>query len=509
MPLASPTTSSTDPEPKFQDERYPILRPLPSTTSTRIPKGFITLNTEPSPVVSGFEDGPEQLMLKKIDENLTQYKEVSDIYAEIMEVVPAASVAFQDLEDDPFRCPTAPLDHSAATSQFDYAWRGLKDPVLTRPFLSLPDTAGEYRNQFDEYREQRGKSQIRMRTRDGTEQAPKRPLTAEAYIADRTKAMRRTLSSRYGTLLKHNYGGYIPPLKSKTVVPPVITFRNYLQFLDSLQTDFVFTLLYEEDAEMEARKRRQEELEERLKSEEEERQKEEAARLKEERRQAMTRYERGMWNKGVLDYMGEVMGKHEERVNKSGGGVHTVDSDDEKKSKADHDTGEQEAETTISLTELQTALEELWVQLKMPVDQKLDMAIKYGRHQYTPKVETSLRLWREVTTLILARESLLEEISAFEQTASDPTRFFLAGQPGSSEARMEEARAREQLLRKSHELSQQIMQLCDRIRKQLDEVVTYEGVPYTEKMRRDYTEIVRKAGREKLKEQSSVTVDSS
>lgn len=62
----------------------------------------------------------------------------------------------------------------------------------------------------------------------------------------------------------------------------------------------------------------------------------------------------------------------------------------------------------------------------MPIDQKLDMAIKYGSHRAS-QLESVIRnlikalgLWKTVADLICEREEKLAEIEIFETKASDP-----------------------------------------------------------------------------------------
>ena len=62
-------------------------------------------------------------------------------------------------------------------------------------------------------------------------------------------------------------------------------------------------------------------------------------------------------------------------------------------------------------------------------------------------------------------------------------------------SRLKEANQREQLLRPLHSLEKSILELCLQIKSELREIVTYFGVPYVEKMKTDYTEIVKKCGR--------------
>lgn len=69
--------------------------------------------------------------------------------------------------------------------------------------------------------------------------------------------------------------------------------------------------------------------------------------------------------------------------------------------------------------DLQSELESLWSELHMPLDQKLDMAIKYGSHKVN-NTELAISLWKPVSALIKKREQLLVKIENFEMKASNP-----------------------------------------------------------------------------------------
>lgn len=109
----------------------------------------------------------------------------------------------------------------------------------------------------------------------------------------------------------------------------------------------------------------------------------------------------------------------------------------------------------------------------MPVNQKLDMAIKYGSHNFS-KIETAIPLWKQVTKLITKRELLLNELEVFEMTASDPQRFFTKGH-AMAELRVAEAEKREKMLRPVHALEAKITELCVKIKDELNESVTFKG----------------------------------
>jgi hypothetical protein len=62
---------------------------------------------------------------------------------------------------------------------------------------------------------------------------------------------------------------------------------------------------------------------------------------------------------------------------------------------------------------------------------------------------------------------------------------------------MMEAAEREKLLRPLHTLEARISTACSLIKNQLYETVTFKGIPYVEKMKRDYGDIVRKCSKQK------------
>ncbi|KAJ3083479.1 Coiled-coil domain-containing protein 87 [Rhizoclosmatium hyalinum] len=151
----------------------------------------------------------------------------------------------------------------------------------------------------------------------------------------------------------------------------------------------------------------------------------------------------------------------------------------------------QRVKSDTDITTAQQQLENLWVALKMPLDQKLDMAIKYGSRKFGGRLELAIKYWKKASDLILSREQILRDIEAFECEASDPDRYFRKGYDGSSEARMQEAKTRDGHLQVLHKMEEQIADIIAMIKFELNETVTYHGIPYTEKMKSDYGDILR------------------
>ena len=116
---------------------------------------------------------------------------------------------------------------------------------------------------------------------------------------------------------------------------------------------------------------------------------------------------------------------------------------------------------------IQQRLQAVWSRLHFTMQQSMEMAIKYSSHQYKPHTRKvchtsgmqifttqfacihtylsakvflcyhivhdpintiqALNLWENVCNMIEEREGQLEELQIFENTASDPSRFFTKG----------------------------------------------------------------------------------
>ena len=78
------------------------------------------------------------------------------------------------------------------------------------------------------------------------------------------------------------------------------------------------------------------------------------------------------------------------------------------------------SETNLNISDTQIKLEALWVSLRMPSDQKLDMAVKYSNPLFTSHIQRAIELWTSASDLICERESVLRKIEKFERSGSDP-----------------------------------------------------------------------------------------
>jgi hypothetical protein len=388
-----------------------------------------------------------------IDANLSRFKEVEELYTEIMKSVDESKI---EREDGTFLlildieyvyiCPAAPQDQS------------LNDCYDTDPILAL--------------RNRRPTSLTPNLTKDtlprnrSISEVLKKPLRARVNIdlfrRNRKRAMRKTKSSKYN--FKYNYGGYIPAkVLSKEAQMHHISTEDYDDHLANVFCDFIPMLIYKEKREGE----KLQQIEQvRLKDEEllrAQQEREEEGRIKEEEIKMLFEPEPEKWKVSVLDYI------------------------------ASEESAGREMDIAYAppkLPTFQELLENLWLKLEMPADQKFDMAIKYGSHKFK-KIGDAINLWLEVSELILEREKMLIDIELFEQKSSDPARFFEKVTTEERGTRFEEAIKREKLLRPLHSLEAKIENSCSTIRNQLSETVTYRGIPYVEKMKVDYANIIR------------------
>ncbi|KAJ3165729.1 Coiled-coil domain-containing protein 87 [Geranomyces variabilis] len=511
------------------------MRSAPTLVSERTPKSFLSLASDPSTTVDSFDNESEN---NGIDEKLARFKEVEELYGEIMRTNKRVHLdPMETEEEESFACPAAPVDTQMQNS---WLWQGLADPAtLPAPTeKALAETprvisAGPF---------------IRLRTRDAHsayDETP--PLHPDDFIRNRSHAMARTLSSRYNGALRYNYGGYIPgdvDTKGTARIMSEPTVEDYTTFLRGRHTDFVFDLIYHEDELAEKRRKQQEEAERVRKIEEDMKRLEQERKERADQRRQMLSYERGEWNPKIMDFIAELhdasvlassitadeaaeLGSARALSRQSMARLSVMRASTAAASSIPQTpqspqapappgtatpaslpgTAEEEAAPlpvqpprpiSVDIRQMQQELEILWVTLKMPLDQKLDMAIKYGGHRFGPKLETAIRLWKTASQHIITREELLKEIEAFERTASNPERFFLKGPEGSSAARLKEAKDREDLMRRLHFVEARITDVITSIKLELKESVTYEGAPYKEKMKSDYTEMIKRLQRERL-----------
>lgn len=219
-------------------------------------------------------------------------------------------------DDDLIHCPSAPNDAIIETSN---AFLGLR-PNVDRETLKILPPGGLEELEEEERRMEAQKAAaesekkasttapqqlIRMSTRD----ADQKPIPADEFIRHRDAAMRKIVSSKYGSF-KYNYGGYIPQsiIRKKIEEEQNVLFRltDYISHLRLYTSDFILDILVDEEAEMEARKIEEEERKRKRKEEEDRERLEQEVAKKLAERKKMLEFSEGMWNPGVMEYLSEI-----------------------------------------------------------------------------------------------------------------------------------------------------------------------------------------------------------
>eukprot|EP00842_Homolaphlyctis_polyrhiza_P001287 jgi/Hompol1/2159/HPOL_002068-RA len=495
------------------------VRSFDSKVSLRTPKDFISLAAEPTSGAGGeFSSEVDNRVLNVLvfiaDEKLARYKEVEELYDEIMKTVRGSH-----LETDEGK------DHNHHhTLSLRRKRRGQMSKQDDKNALS-PDTAQS---------QQRRLATILLSTRT-RRQGPH--IEADEFIHNRQAAMKKTQSSKY--TMRYNFGGYIPTQVEEQHQKPREEFcaSDYAEYLREHTSDFLATIIFQNNKDDEQTSDNDEEGSS-LSAEERRKALEERKRNRKERLERLFAFKQGVWNAEVLDYMHEIgsnkvdtdehefdtspanaaaeqfdtaqqsaayggsnlsshstphAGASSTKASKSKGldrktptptpsSIPTPTKMQRKRSSAQQQAQDEQPTVNQAMRpanmhekdhgptrDPQLELEALWITLKMPLDQKLDMAIKYGSHKFT-KMATALKLWKTASEFIVQREALLEQIERFEMTASDPAK----GYTGSSAARLKESEQREDLMRRMHTLENKISEVSSHIKYELREVVTYD-----------------------------------
>lgn len=137
----------------------------------------------------------------------------------------------------------------------------------------------------------------------------------------------------------------------------------------------------------------------------------------------------------------------------------------------------------------QRRLERLWTVLHFTEQERLDMAIKYSSKRYYLQLPDMLQSWEIAAQYIQDRELLLAELESFEQTASDPNRFFNRA-TRSAVLRMKESRIRSHLYSELSRYDSELFIILNHIAEIFHDIVTFRGRPYLEKMEWDIVEML-------------------
>ncbi|KAJ3394486.1 Coiled-coil domain-containing protein 87 [Lobulomyces angularis] len=600
-------------------ESNDVVRTERSKLSIRVPKSIISLQSSVNSSIAFLGNQIDGSAMDTLDVKLRHYKEIEELYEEIMKTIHENFLNAQEENDELVICPTAPNDLEIMSNAF-LGYTTYADPK-TGMLIPLAGDASEKPSMQSKAAGGALMPSVRLITRvKGHINIP-----PEDFIKNRKEAMRRITTSRYHGTLKYNLGGYMPKnvveKNSSLANREEFHIQNYIEFLRVHKTDFVLDILVDEEAEEKQRKK--DELRKlKILHEEEEKQRYETAKLeKRKKREELLMYEHGFWNPGLLEVYTEFHDRDVEfgfvkpseaylvkkklellnndnfsqsltndtldssqrksksslyassnfsnfslyKENESEAGseygsqfghksglssraestnfeyTDSSESEDDEdfqggqiesaavseiniisresntnsgsnKSKEKRKRVEQRllyplkpAESLIDMDTCQNQLEAIWVVLKMPLDQKIEMAVKYGNPRQALKIDNAINLWKKVARNIAERELILKQAETFETKASDPNRFFKKGYDGSSLLRMEEAEQRKIIMANLHKIESMLTELIKKISTELKETVTYEGAPYAIKMKVDYLEMLQRLEKKRIRSLNNKT----
>ncbi|KAJ3223075.1 Coiled-coil domain-containing protein 87 [Clydaea vesicula] len=586
-------------------ESNDVVRTERSKLSIRVPKSIISLQSSVNSSIAFLGNQIDGSAMDTLDVKLRHYKEIEELYEEIMKTIHENFLNAQEENDELVICPTAPNDLEIMSNAF-LGYTTYADPK-TGMLIPLAGDASEKPSMQSKAAGGALMPSVRLITRvKGHINIP-----PEDFIKNRKEAMRRITTSRYHGTLKYNLGGYMPKnvveKNSSLANREEFHIQNYIEFLRVHKTDFVLDILVDEEAEEKQRKK--DELRKlKILHEEEEKQRYETAKLeKRKKREELLMYEHGFWNPGLLEVYTEFHDRDVEfgfvkpseaylvkkklellnndnfsqsltndtldssqrksksslyassnfsnfslyKENESEAGseygsqfghksglssraestnfeyTDSSESEDDEdfqggqiesaavseiniisresntnsgsnKSKEKRKRVEQRllyplkpAESLIDMDTCQNQLEAIWVVLKMPLDQKIEMAVKYGNPRQALKIDNAINLWKKVARNIAERELILKQAETFETKASDP--------------KMEEAEQRKIIMANLHKIESMLTELIKKISTELKETVTYEGAPYAIKMKVDYLEMLQRLEKKRIRSLNNKT----
>nr|KAJ3423147.1 hypothetical protein HK105_001554 [Polyrhizophydium stewartii] len=472
-----------------------VVRSFNSRVSMRVPKDFISLAAEPTSGAGEFNSEVDNRVLNVLDEKLARYKEVEELYDEIMKTVRGSHME----TDEGILIPLTDT------------YLGVKSVVKPRKkkkWLAKGPTDVGSKSDAESPTGGRRTPTIMLTTRAQRQGAQ---VHADEFILDRVAAMKKTQSSKY--TMRYNFGGYIPTQVAEERRKPREEFgaSDYSDYLRGKMCDFLSNMIFQDD-DQEDTESESEEIASTLSAEERRKAIEEAERKRKERLERLFDFKKDMWNSEVLDYISEISrapepapaairldvpeaipeepdeptqlaGNHgsESEMTYPNSASQEAPANESAAPAGEHGTqirqpsnievlaakarkiSVEAAHESKKIHDPQAELEALWVVLKMPLDQKLDMAIKYGSHKFT-KLSTAIRLWKTASENIMLREKLMSQLEDFEMTASDPAYV----------ARLKEAEKREELMRQLHSLEAKISSIASHIKYELRETVTFD-----------------------------------
>eukprot|EP00731_Ephydatia_muelleri_P016880 Em0009g1304a len=425
---------------------------LTRTSDVRVSeRGALTsLRLKPSPPVYNELTGElEQSMIRELDQNLNEGRDLMSLYEEVLRALPKNHLDFvRESQPEPTILHAVNLSKVLASDTLHHR-RSRR--VVNRQLHQSIQPPWELTNTSKKVWEE---SQPHQRQQD-----EKR---------GRSSSMKNTRS------LRHSGPG-------RTVMDS----QDYFKFVSRQATDYLGLVyhLYDSDGtdsetEEEKRVQRQKlaELHCRLKAREAKRK---------QQYQLKSNFESGQWNVNAV-MMGGL-----------GGDPELSSSEEDLESltrKLTH------AEGTCTDKSVQERLCSIWNHLHFLPAQQMDMAVKYSSEEFSGHLNTALDAWEHACAAIETREEALMELQSFEEAASDPARFFARGHLGSSVARLEEAKRRDRLHQALDQRDQEVSQIIRKIFCEYGDRVSYNGRLYQEKMTYDRTEMLYWLQQERRKE---------
>jgi hypothetical protein len=251
--------SENDPSDDPKNSSQSVVEKLRSFPS-RAPKAALNMDCffeeEPFTQTLGDSNKNEAVLtsIDILDENLSRFKEVEELYSEIMKSVDQSTADKEDGIEFVLACPAAPSDQTIEGFNSYNGKLSLRKPLRQKSALTEQELERLKRRDADGIPIAGSNFQIVMRP-------IKSKIAADAFRKNRKWAMKRTQSSRYH--FKYNYGGYIPArsLKRKDYLS-FVSAEDYDDFLGETFSDFLPVMVYQN--------RRREELERALEDEKKE-----------------------------------------------------------------------------------------------------------------------------------------------------------------------------------------------------------------------------------------------
>lgn len=144
--------------------------------------------------------------------------------------------------------------------------------------------------------------------------------------------------------------------------------------------------------------------------------------------------------------------------------------------------------------ELQRRMDAVLVGLRLKPKAKLELVLKYTHADHYDRFQIAVVLWEQALHYITKREAALASLRQFELVASDPRRHFRS----LSTHRLTEQKQRDALFHELHYTTDVCREALAELSKQCGDTVWFDDRVYTEKMKKDYTELLFDVEQERL-----------